>query len=43
MADEDLALNEDKLLENLDEANGDFEYNNMKSEEELMNENEVSF
>lgn len=35
MADEDLALNEDQLLENLDETNGD-------NEAELINENEVS-
>lgn len=35
MADEDLALNDDQLLENLDETNGD-------NEAELINENEVS-
>ena len=35
MADEDLSLNEDQLLDNLDEANGEHEA-------ELMNENEVS-
>lgn len=34
MADEDLSLNEDQLLENLDEANGE-------NETELINENEV--
>lgn len=35
MADEDLSLNEDQLLDNLDEANGEHEA-------ELMNDNEVS-
>lgn len=30
MADEDFSLNEDQLLDNLDDANGDIEVNSLK-------------